>query len=119
MMSLNVIIRIIPFFLLGIIVLNFSMLTAWADFKHSEWPFSKNVSLPKAFDGMSYVFSIIPTLNKSFRQTDTVAGDLWTRSLISGNVRICFRSNNVMICFTVGRVSCLQMSASFLGIDLS
>ena len=52
MMSLNVIIRIIPFFLLGIIVLNFSMLTAWADFKHSEWPFSKNVSLPKAFDGM-------------------------------------------------------------------
>ena len=55
MMSLNVIIRIIPFFLLGIIVLNFSMLTAWADFKHSEWPFSKNVSLPKAFDGMSYV----------------------------------------------------------------
>ena len=55
MMSLNVIIRIIPFFLLGIIVLNFSMLTAWADFKHSEWPFSKNVLLPKAFDGMSYV----------------------------------------------------------------
>ena len=47
MMSLNVIIRIIPFFLLGIIVLNFSMLTAWADFKHSEWPFSKNVLLPK------------------------------------------------------------------------
>ncbi len=71
------------------------------------------------FDGMSYVFSIMPDLNKSFRQTDTVAGDLPTWFLISGNVRTFFRNNNVMMCFTVGRVSCLQISASFLGTEMS
>ena len=71
------------------------------------------------FDGISYAFSIMPDLNKSLRQTDTVADDFLTQSLISGNVRVFFRSNNVMICFTVGRVSCLQIAASFLGTDLS
>ena len=30
------------------------------------------------FDGISYAFSIMPDLNKSLRQTDTVAGDLLT-----------------------------------------
>ena len=30
------------------------------------------------FDGISYAFSIMPDLNKSLRQTDTVAGDFST-----------------------------------------
>ena len=57
------------------------------------------------FDGISYAFSIIPALNRSFRQTDTVAGDLLTDSLICGNERILFCSNTMIICFIVGRVS--------------
>ena len=71
------------------------------------------------FDGISYVFSIIPALNKSLRQTDTVASDLFTTFLICGNVSVFSCTNNTIMCFIVGLVRYLQINASFLGTDTS
>ena len=48
------------------------------------------------FDGISYVFSIIPALNKSLRQTDTVASDLFTIFIICGNFLVSLEI--LMIC---------------------
>jgi len=47
--------RIVSYSLFGIIILNLSVLTLWADFEHREWPFHKNIELPSSFDGTSYI----------------------------------------------------------------
>ena len=47
--------RFVPYFLLGIIILNFSVLKVWADFEHREWPFHKDIELPHSFEGTSYI----------------------------------------------------------------
>ena len=61
---------------------------------------------------MSYRFSIIFSLNNSFRFTDTTEGDFFMKSLISSDVAVPFLNKKKISFFWLGFVRYLQILAS-------